>query len=859
MFALVCAALFWPGLWGGEVSAFRDGFHFYFPQSVWLDQAAQRGEYFPQWQSEEALGISVPGETTSAIYYPPRIVWLVLGKEFIGLDVAQRMALFVVAHLLLAAGGMVYACARWGLRREASWLAGAAFAFSCPVFYLHHNLVFLCSAAWLGFAFAEVGCWLRGEGETRCAPRMTVLAGALAMMVLAGDPHTAVNVVVVSVFLKIAKTIARRKLGFRGVGGFRGFVGSMGWLSGAVGLAIALSAVQSIPSLLWATQSHRWLGGGASRAEQVVAPENSVPRDLLRIVAEPATPAAHAIYEFSLSPWHLLTALWPTLGGDFVAGNARTFAFIPAEGRMWIPSLFLGVLSLLLLVRRKSESESGQHRWWLWGAGFAFLAALGNYSLGWGLRELLEAAGAVQLAAKFPADHTSSVYGWLSDLLPGYSVFRYPAKWTVITMACLSLAVAVRFDRFSEADLMRSGRGQRFVMVVSGLALLLTVVIGLQGVLGEAALKLQGARLPDAWLGLPDMTAMWQQLLIAFAVPSFVLLLLVGVRLRAADLQRRSPRVRLPVHALFAWLTLLETFVVASTWVSFVAVDSMNATGPWTAEVVWADAREADIAGDGWLDARGRNARGGDARVKITDYQRQFALGKLALLSHQRNLAASLSIEPERLKRLRSGLSRMDTLAAEQPQLDEVLGWLGVERRLVRARSETGPASFRWQQVAQVKPLCEFMAADSSAQRTGSVSWQWLKSGRLEVVVDSPVPGKLLVRQFNDGGWVVRGEVADIKAARDDSGLFIEVTILAGKSRLLVERASWPLRLGAAISFFGFLVVVVLVAVQVRRGGRGWVGCRRTGGLAPYRYNWNGELKGNLFREFGLTSHGVGD
>ncbi len=814
MFVLACAALFWPGLGDGEVSSFRDGFHFYFPQSVWLDQAVQRGDYFPQWQADEALGVSVPGETTSAIYYPPRIAWWVLGWDAIGLTVAQRMTLFVIAHLLLAAGGMVYACARWGLRREASWLAGAAFAFSCPVFYLHHNLVFLCSAAWLGFAFAEVGCWLRGKFEARCAPRMTVLAGALAMMVLAGDPHTAVNVLVVSVFLKVAKTIAWRKPRDGGASAFKDFLGSMGWLSGAVGLAIAMSAVQSIPSLLWATQSHRWLGGEILHSEQVVAPEGLVPGDLMRMMAESAAPGAHAIYEFSLSPWHVLTALWPTLGGDFVAGNARTFAFIPAEGRMWIPSLFLGVLSLLLLVRRKSDSESGEHYWWLWGAGFALLAALGNYSLGWGLRELLEGSGGAELAAKFPADHLSSVYGWLSDWLPGYSVFRYPAKWTVIVVACWVLAVALRFDGLSEADLLRSSRGERLAMVVSGLALILTVVIGLQGVLGEVVRKLLEARLRDAWMGLPDESAMWLQLLMAFAVPSVVLWLLVGVRLRVADLQRRSPRVRLPVHALFAWLTLLETFVVASTWVSFVAVDSMHAAGPWTAEVVWADAREADIVGDGWLDAQGE-----DAPVQMADYQCQFALGKLALLSHQRNLAASLSIEPERLKRLRSGLSKMDTMAAEQPRLDEVLGWLGVEQRLVRERSETGPARFRWQRVAEVKPLCEFIAADSSEQEMGTVSWQWLWSGRLEVVVDSPVPGKLLVRQFNDGGWVARGEVADVKAERDESELFIEVSIEGGKSRLLIERASWPTRLGGAISGLGFLVFVFLVVVQVRRGG----------------------------------------
>lgn len=151
-------------------------------------------------------------------------------------------------------------------------------------------------------------------------------------------------------------------------------------------------------------------------------------------------------------------------------------------------------------------------------------------------------------------------------------------------------------------------------------------------------------------------------------------------------------------------------------------------------------------------------------------------------------------------------------MAAEQPRLDELLGWLGVEQRLVRERSETGAASFRWQRVAGVKPLCEFITADLSEPEMGTVSWQWLRSGRLEVVVDSPVPGKLLVRQFNDGGWVVRGPVADIEVKRDVSGLFIEVPIASQKSKLLIERERWPVGLGVAISFVGVLSVFVVHA-----------------------------------------------
>ena len=108
MFAVACVALLWPGLSEGKVSGFRDGLHFYFPQAVWLDQCAERGDYFPQWQAHETLGVSVPGETTSAIFHPLRVIMLLPG-----LSVAQRMAAFVFVHLLIAATGMAYACRRW--------------------------------------------------------------------------------------------------------------------------------------------------------------------------------------------------------------------------------------------------------------------------------------------------------------------------------------------------------------------------------------------------------------------------------------------------------------------------------------------------------------------------------------------------------------------------------------------------------------------------------------------------------------------------------------------------------------------------------------------------------------------------
>ncbi len=55
-----------------------------------------------------------------------------------------------------------------------------------------------------------------------------------------------------------------------------------------------------------------------------------------------------------------------------------------------------------------------------------------------------------------------------------------------------------------------------------------------------------------------------------------------------------------------------------------------------------------------------------------------FLLGKLGLIEQKQNLAATLSIEPELCRRLRVGLMRIDRLAADQPELDQVSRLVGL-------------------------------------------------------------------------------------------------------------------------------------------------------------------------------------
>lgn len=70
----------------------------------------------------------VPGETTSGLFYPLRILWFILF-----LDVAQRFSVVIISHLVIAACGMIYASFTLAVAPR-SWLASryiVCFELSC--------------------------------------------------------------------------------------------------------------------------------------------------------------------------------------------------------------------------------------------------------------------------------------------------------------------------------------------------------------------------------------------------------------------------------------------------------------------------------------------------------------------------------------------------------------------------------------------------------------------------------------------------------------------------------------------------------------------------------------------------------
>lgn len=767
--------LFSPGLLHSHIPAFRDGYHFYYPQAVWLDQRASAGDYFPLWNANEGLGSSVPGQASSALFYPLRVVWFLPG-----LSVAQRYSLFVVVHLGLAAAGMAYAARRLSVSKNGSLLAAVSYSLSAPVFFQHTNLIYLSSAAWIGFALGALAAWGRRSDSSSWWQGLAMFSVATSLMVLGGDLHTAVNAYLLAGAFHCLHWIwAWRRARRASQANFRpatAALGGLAWLgTAALGIAL-LSAIQWIPTLRWAEHSGRVASSTPLPETTLLAPPHAAIADRLESVDDPP----HRIYDFSLSPWHVPTMIWPTLGGHYLPANSRWFAALPAEGRMWIPSLYLGFLPCLFLVSAFHRSVDVTVRWLLGLAAFSLLASLGNYSLLWLTEQLLSPLGMSAWFASSPPASMGSVYGCLAAWIPGYEAFRYPAKWTVWFVAACSLLAASRADAYFSNPYPEHP-------VAPGLITrpLKALILGASSLLAIGAVSLWiweslhagpaneasgiagwlSHRAADRWLGSPDVFASMCTVLIAASVP---LLLWPGVHY-CRHLGLRG----------LTYLTLIEMTLVASCWTTFVGASQGDSvpTPPESGHrpLVWVDISEVEFP-----------ARPGEVSLAVwqTQLQDAFLLGKLAALADVRNLAASQSIEPRQWTRLRHWLAHHDRFSPDQPELDRVLRQLGVSHRLMR---QPDSKDLAWKLVDNPRPLCELLP-DSVTD----VRWEWPHSGELLIQVHTSQPGVLLIRQWHDGGWSAtlhrsahRAEPWPLSAPGTP---FIETRLPSGDSTLTLRR-----------------------------------------------------------------------
>lgn len=781
-----CSALlflFAPGLFFSQVPAFRDAYHFYYPQEVWLEKSVEHGELFPTWNHQEALGVSVPAQGSTGLYYPLRII-----GSLRGLTTPQKFSLALLLHVVIAGLGAAYSARQCRCSVNMCWLAAISYSLACPVFFQLSNQIYLFGAAWNGFALGALIASSRPQTAKGYLKYACLFAIATSLMLLAGDPQSAANAWLIA-FFAVAVRYAIVFFGKHGnapkVRPFSSFLPiSSAWLIGFV-LFIAVTAIQWMPSSRLAALT--------VRSDQIWKHEGHVkPLRELNQLVDSIPDEPHRIYAFSLSPWHLFSVAIPFVGGHYQPENARWFSLISAEGRMWLPSIFFGFIPLMLSIGLAKSRPSTLQMKWLFGlALLCFLAALGSYSAVWLMRQTL-AVFADDWTNQLPSDGVTSLY-WLLTFVPGYESFRYPAKWTTWLVLACSVYAACNFDLASKKPgtvltLSRWGRlvglSVAGVWAATGLALL-SIWFNVLGFADWAA----SLKSSDMWLGQFNARIALQQLFLSTSVVMLSLWGLVTVcQIRWSSRGQASEKGSLVVGHRLVWLTLLEMTLIACFWIDFAeeptrenitVLPSSDSLQPF----VWVDVNEANLA----KDAAGRVQN----TAMQAAYQRTFLLGKLSELTPGRNFAATQSLVPAGITRLRNWLSWKDDLSSEQRELDAVLRRLGVTHRAIRSDA---PGELAWKTVENSSPFCELWAEDGESKLEpvdNSLDLHWANSGELQLSFEvRDVAAVLVVRQFNDGGW--QAEDMDtglsLEFASRSPALFLEVKLPSDTKRVRILR-----------------------------------------------------------------------
>ena len=483
LFLIIVAPLVWmfgPAFWKNEVFAFRDAANFYYPLFHWQCEEWGSGN-IPLWNHYDNLGSAAFADATSSVLYPGKLLFC------LPCDFALRFNLYIALHILLAAWAAYGFARRWQCSPPAAAMCAISYAYGGYTLFQYANVVFLVGAAWLPVALRLADAML----VERSVRRATAFGAVLAMMTLGGDPQTAYHAGLLAVLHAVLlwwhdrRSVAATPLPFP-AGWNAWYASRPALLLVAAAVSFGLAAVQVLPSYAWARRSQRacydaprniyeasetlfsateWHGASG-------APWRTICTGLFG--KPPAgTHAAHAYY-YSVGPWRWAELIWPNVSGKMFPVHRRWLSALPAEGRVWTPSLYCGLVPLLAAAGAwRWRRGTSQDRWAIIMILLGIGASCGWYGLGWQLHELSMTLSGSDVFEPRLGQPVGGLYWLFMVLLPGYDYFRYPAKWFVVAALGLSFLGARGIDQFP----LDEGRARRLAKWVAAVSFLLASVL----------------------------------------------------------------------------------------------------------------------------------------------------------------------------------------------------------------------------------------------------------------------------------------------------------------------------------------------------------------------------------------------
>jgi len=445
--------LFAPVLSSETAFGFRDGADYYYPLLKHCGQLWAGGQV-PLWNPFADLGRPLAADPTAGVFYPLKLLFAA------PLPYPLLYNLYLIAHWALALAGM-YALGRCcGAGTAAAAAAGMGYACSGSVLFNVYNAPYLVGAAWLPLMLAAAEKMVRN----RTVSSALMLGTAWAMIVLGGDIQAAYHGALLAAAWIALRLFLRRDDSREqpSEGGShaaasgeeaaevgqaptesrpsqqtddnqtagtprcpRPAVAWIGLIVLAAAVGLGLSAVQWLPS--WEAAAH------STRARWTYA-ERLAGRTSAETYSDD-------VYHFSVGPWRWTEFLLPNVYGRQFPVHHRWLDALPAEGRVWTPSLYFGLPGLLaamtVVFARRSRRRDAVEIFAAAAAATALLGACGWFGPVWFAQQC-------GLTGEL-SPPLGGVY-WLLSLLPGYGQFRYPAKLLTVAALGLSILAAKGFD-----------------------------------------------------------------------------------------------------------------------------------------------------------------------------------------------------------------------------------------------------------------------------------------------------------------------------------------------------------------------------------------------------------------------------
>jgi hypothetical protein len=494
-------ACYGRAIFEGEQFAYRDAGHYYYPLHQRIQAEWDAGRW-PLWEPEENGGMPLLGDPTAAVLYPGKLVFALFAYPL-----AAR--LYIMGHTLLAFAAMIALLRHWGTSWVGSALGAIAFAFGGPIVFQYCNVIFLVGAAWVPLGFRAVDRWLRlgrriALAELAIVVAMETLGGDLESAYVTGlcaagyaaglawgrrtsslaaadraaaDPQgrrarRLLTLALPLVFwvvatlaaaqwapaLRTVATVGPRQLAFPWAPWIGPLV-AVGWgLAGLVLVARWRRLRRAVARPVLAPMLFG-LVAAACVAAAVTAAQLLPVIEFIRQSGRAADAGPHDIYPFSLHPARVVELVWPNVYGNTFHGNTLwlgSFAPRDPDVKLWVPTLYLGGLTMVLALGGLGLRPEGQHapwrRWMATVAALSLLSSFGEYSSPIWLARLVSSAIAPVGAQGSFHNGDGGIYWLLATALPGFGQFRYPSKLLTFTVLGLASLAAQGWDALISGD-----------------------------------------------------------------------------------------------------------------------------------------------------------------------------------------------------------------------------------------------------------------------------------------------------------------------------------------------------------------------------------------------------------------------